>query len=114
MKSIYSYNEHPSAINIHALTGLIDGVVLYVPKGTKTIYENTIGWNEVQNIEEFDVSAVEGINADKESIDIIGSYSPDGKQLPALQQQSVAWTTEITILQQVPEIRHLSCSPLVS
>lgn len=36
------------------------------------------------------------------------------KQPPALHQQSVAWTTEITILQQVPEIRHLSHYPLVS
>ena len=26
---------------------------LYVPKGTKEAYENTVGWNEFTNIEEF-------------------------------------------------------------
>jgi hypothetical protein len=54
---------------------------LYVPKGTKTLYQNTDGWKNFQNIVEFDASAVQEISGEETEAKVIGNYSIDGKRL---------------------------------
>lgn len=54
---------------------------LYVPKGTKTLYQNTDGWKNFQNIVEFDASAVQEISEEESEAKVIGNYSIDGKRL---------------------------------
>jgi hypothetical protein len=52
-----------------------------VPKGTKTLYQNTVGWKKFQNIVEFDASAVQEISEEETKAKVIGNYSIDGKRL---------------------------------
>ena len=38
-----------------AFRGISDNATLFIPKGTKIIYENTLPWSTIANIEEFDL-----------------------------------------------------------
>lgn len=45
----------PFKISNNAFSGISDNATLYVPKGTKILYENTAPWSTISNIEEFEL-----------------------------------------------------------
>lgn len=61
---------------------IYDNAILYVPKGTKALYEKTEGWNLFKNIVEYDSStdirSVKSIESNDTSI-----YSISGQRLQA-------------------------------
>lgn len=51
LKTVISHITNPKPI-IQAFLGLPKTAALYVPAGTKEVYQNTEGWNDFKNIEE--------------------------------------------------------------
>ena len=58
MKSVYSYIKTPFEINenVFNFKSLGEGLTLYVPYGTKSLYQDTQGWNLFPNIIEMDMT----------------------------------------------------------
>lgn len=52
LTSIYSHIEVPFATDSRAFDGIPTNATLYVPHGTKQVYENTPGWNRFTSIVE--------------------------------------------------------------
>ena len=87
LKSIYSYIASPtSSTGSNFGSSNYTDATLYVPKGTKELYQNTDGWKNFQNIVEFDVSAVQEISREEAEAKVTGYYSIDGKRLSAPQK----------------------------
>ena len=66
MKKLVSYIQEPFALGEYAFDVWQNKIItLYVPRGTKSLYESTEGWKEFQNIVEMDMNPVEdGDNID--------------------------------------------------
>ena len=83
VKSVQSYITSPTkdmgAINFGS--SIWSNAILYVPIGTKNLYQSTQGWNGFQNIVEFDVSAVQEISENTAEAKVRSYYSTDGKFL---------------------------------
>lgn len=45
----------PFKLPYGVFNGISDSATLFIPKGTKVIYENTLPWSSFKNIEEFDI-----------------------------------------------------------
>ena len=52
LKEVYSYIEDPSSIGYNMFSFNLYDVILYVPAGTKALYEATVGWNRFPSIVE--------------------------------------------------------------
>lgn len=65
LHDVYSYIAEPSAIgNIFPFSN--EGLTLYVPAGTKEVYENTAGWSSFPNIVEMGgATAIQDVNGTK-------------------------------------------------
>jgi len=82
LNSIYCYITSPtSSTGSNFASSSYTNATLYVPKSTKTLYQNTDGWKNFQNIVEFDASAVQKISEEESEAKVIGNYSIDGKRL---------------------------------
>ena len=82
LKSIYSYITSPtSSTGSNFNSSHYTNATLYVPKGTKTLYQNTDGWKKFQNIVEFDASAVQKVSGEETEAKVTGYYFIDGKRL---------------------------------
>ena len=82
MNSIYCYITSPtSSTGSNFASSNYTNATLYVPKGTKALYQNTEGWNKFQNIVEFDATAVKGISGSSAEAKVSTNYSVDGKLL---------------------------------
>lgn len=46
LTSVTSYNRNPSTISDNVFEGIDNSCILYVPSGTKELYEQTAGWHE--------------------------------------------------------------------
>ena len=87
LESIYSYIASPTSDTGSEFdSSNYTNATLYVPKGTKALYQNTDGWKNFQNIVEFDVSAVQEISGEEAEAKVTGYYSIDGKRLSAPQK----------------------------
>ena len=86
LTSVYSYASNPAKFSFGFSDNSYSDATLYVPTGTKEAYQSKESWKNFVNIVEFDATAVKGISTDKESVDVIGSYSIDGKQKPLPQK----------------------------
>ena len=84
LKNIYSYVTEPS--NHSSGTTLDDepykNIILYVPMGTKELYQKVNYWKCFSNIIEFDASAIENISATKQDATVTNIYSIDGTSKP--------------------------------
>lgn len=85
LKSIVSHIEEPMAISKYVFTSynpdnyIYDNAILYVPKGTKALYEKTEGWNLFKNIVEYDSSTyIRSVKSDESNTSI---YSLSGQRL---------------------------------
>lgn len=65
---VYVYSEEPANIKINSFSHNTFLRNLYVPKGTKELYANTIGWNNFWNIIELDNTII-----------LIGDVNNDGE-----------------------------------
>lgn len=63
LAAVYSYITEPSAIgNVFPFSN--EGLTLYVPVGTKELYQNTAGWSNFPNIVEMEVATgIKDVNA---------------------------------------------------
>lgn len=87
LTSIYSYIENPTSDTGSNFDNKnYTNATLYVPKGTKALYQNTDGWKYFQNIVEFDATAVHEVGGEETEAKVIGNYSINGKQLSAPQK----------------------------
>ena len=87
LKSVYSKIENVFAINGSTFSGYTYYYAkLYVPIGKKSAYQETEGWKEFYNIEEYDYST--GIAAPQQSKDakIVDAYQLNGQKRSGLQR----------------------------
>lgn len=84
LTEIKSYIQEPFATSSNCWTNVDKSIPLYVPYGTKEMYQNTDGWKEFTNIIEMDETAgIESLTSDsslkgEESGNI---YSLDGRKV---------------------------------
>ena len=87
LKYIYSYIASPTSdTGSNFYSSIYTDVTLYVPKGTKALYQDTDGWKNFQNIVEFDATAAQEIGGTAAEAKVVSSYSIDGKQLSVQQK----------------------------
>ena len=80
LKDVYSQIENPFEINSNVFSKF-DTATLYVPLGTKALYEATPAWNQFAKIVDYDYStAVEEIMTDSDAVPK-EFYSVDGTRL---------------------------------
>ena len=58
---------------------------LYVPAGTKALYENRYGWKEFANIVEMEPTEVKTISDGTSAAEIIARYDVSGRSISKLQ-----------------------------
>ena len=75
LKTVTSLNKKPTAINDEAFGYLYYMITLYVPMGTKEIYQSTEGWKNFKNIVEFDPAGIDDITVDEDGQQTIYSIS---------------------------------------
>lgn len=85
LTSIYSYSEIPVAIASTTFNSVTQNATLYIPKGSLEAYMSATGWEKFRNIVEFNVTAIDGIEADASSIEITDC----GIQLTAAEGKTV-------------------------
>ena len=59
LSEIVSYIQEPFAINNDVFRNIANDATLYVPFGTKALYEATAGWNSIANILEMEPTEIE-------------------------------------------------------
>lgn len=70
----------PPAIDEYTFPYDLSEITLYVPTGTKNAYQNATEWSRFTNIEEFDVSGIEGVES-AESAAVTTVYNTNGQQI---------------------------------
>jgi hypothetical protein len=122
LKKVISYIKQPEATNGNIITSTIENtvakdVILYVPEGTKALYEATNGWNNLNNIVESitSESAVYAKNEDNslsigdvsetsERVEIPSSVIVAGEELAVTAIAESAFENNTTILKvTIPE-----------
>ena len=122
LKKVISYIKQPEATNGNIITSTIENtvakdVILYVPEGTKALYEATNGWNNLNNIVESitSESAVYAKNEDNslsigdvsetsERVEIPSSVIVAGEELAVTTIAESAFENNTTILKvTIPE-----------
>ena len=89
LRNIVSRIEEPMAIEKYVFNSnpdsyIYENATLYVPKGTKGLYQQTEVWNQFKNIVEGEPTSETGINSLSVSQPIDGCYTIDGRKLEAL------------------------------
>ena len=64
LSRIYSYNEEPTDVDYYAFWNLATSTTLYVPAGTKSKYEQRVGWQVFHNIVEIGTFVNGDVNGD--------------------------------------------------
>ena len=62
LRKIESHIEIPFAVSENLFKDLPSDAVLYVPMGSKILYETTQGWNKIKNIVEMDMTKIDEIH----------------------------------------------------
>jgi len=95
LKSVYSYITDPFEIDnsvfdkaVGAQNDFIyNNATLYVPKGTKTKYENTSSWKKFFKIVEMDgTTDITSVDANKDDDEVVGIYNINGTRAKELQR----------------------------
>lgn len=67
--------------------GTFTSATLYVPQGTKELYENTDGWKEFRTIVEIDITCIEDIEGSGRGM--VSVYDLNGRKLSAASQRGI-------------------------
>jgi len=98
LKSVYSYITDPFEIDNSVFDGadinkeegndtIYNNATLYVPKGTKTKYENTSSWKKFFKIVEMDgTTDITSVDANKDDDEVVGIYNINGTRVNELQR----------------------------
>jgi hypothetical protein len=87
LQSVYSKKEDVFTIDMYTFsTDTYSKAKLYVPIGKKSAYQETEGWKEFYNIEEYDYST--GIAAPQQSkgAKVVDAYQLNGQKLSGVQR----------------------------
>ena len=79
LQAIYCEIEKPFPVSVNAFTWVTDKATLYVPYGTKKLYQATEGWKDFNNIVEMDQTAVREVTRSVTTSDVI--YDINGTRL---------------------------------
>ena len=79
LQAIYCEIEKPFPVSTEAFTWVTDRATLYVPYGTKKLYQATEGWKDFNNIVEMDQTAVREVTRSVTTSDVI--YDINGTRL---------------------------------
>lgn len=62
------------------MNGVRDNAILYIPKGSFSVYSKAVDWRDFKNIVEFEPTGVENMNMAKK-ITEVSRYALDGQRL---------------------------------
>ena len=79
LQTIYCEIEKPFPISNQVFVWVTDNATLYVPYGTKSMYQATEGWKEFKNIVEMEKNAVREVSRSAETDDV--TYSITGARV---------------------------------
>lgn len=83
LASVYACWEAPFAISSSVFGGVDKRkCILYVPMGTSQEYKSTEGWNEFENIVEYDVTGIDKVTTSTDTKEL-SRYSVNGQRLSA-------------------------------
>lgn len=82
LTTVYATRLNPSEYNAHekSFESINNKCTLYVPKGCKEAYANTVPWSNFTNIIEMDMTGIEDITSDL-SVQPKEYYKPDGQRI---------------------------------
>lgn len=78
LKTLTALMPTPLVIQEKVFQGIYDSCTLYVPRGTKALYQAAATWNLFKQIEETDVTGIQQLTVVERSCDI---YSLDGRRI---------------------------------